>query len=170
MHSKMLRPAVSIRKQAALWSSVFTLAAMMTTTPAFAADALNVSGTYTQVSADNYDEYLKAIGAGLQQRQAEKIAIPTVKIEVSDDKWTITTTTSFKTTKVSFRIGEAFESTAPNGESVKSIATIDGNNLVEQQTSPNFTATITRIFSDPQKMEETLQTKAVVATRAYEKK
>nr|ALS04897.1 cellular retinoic acid-binding protein 2 [Pseudodiaptomus poplesia] len=90
-------------------------------------------GKYERVSADNYEEFLKALGVGLLLRKAATVSTPVMEVSEESGTWTIKTSTSLKTMELKFKIGEEFEETTQDGREVTALVTLDGNKLVTVQ-------------------------------------
>merc|ERR1712043_1529 len=65
-------------------------------------------GKYERVSAENYEEFLKALGVNFLLRKAATVSTP---------------------------IMEAFEETTPDGRQVSALVTVDGNKFISEQTA-----------------------------------
>ena len=57
------------------------------------------------------------------------------KVTEADGQWTIKTSTIMKSMELSFKVGEQFSETTPDGREVDSIVTVDGNKFVCVQTA-----------------------------------
>nr|ALS04896.1 cellular retinoic acid-binding protein 2 [Pseudodiaptomus poplesia] len=90
-------------------------------------------GKYERVSADNYEEFLKALGVGLLLRKAATVSTPVMEVSEENGTWTIKTSTTLKTMELKFKIGEEFDGTTPDGRDVTALVTLDGNKLVTVQ-------------------------------------
>jgi fatty acid-binding protein 3 len=104
-------------------------------------------GKYERVSAENYDEFLKALNVGFLLRKAATVSTPVMtvskriapdkrlKVQIfinvhawfqvseADGKWTIQTATTLKTMELTFELGKEFEETTPDGRQVKALVT-----------------------------------------------
>nr|UEK51492.1 FABP-like protein [Parasacculina yatsui] len=90
-------------------------------------------GKFKMETSENFDEYMKALGVGMVMRKLGNAATPTMEITVSGDEYELKTITTFKTTSIKFKLGEAFEENTADGRTVKSTITVDGNTLVHEQ-------------------------------------
>ena len=52
-------------------------------------------------------------------RKMANAATPTQEIKIDGDKWSIKTSTTFKTTDISFKIDEEFDETTGDGRKIK---------------------------------------------------
>lgn len=82
-------------------------------------------------------------------RKVANTLSPIVELTKSGDGYSLSSTTSFKTTVFSFKDGVEFEQDTPDGRKVKSVVKIDGTTLHEVQKDANDKeSTIERIFSE----------------------
>ncbi|KAI8046519.1 fatty acid-binding protein, muscle [Drosophila gunungcola] len=97
--------------------------------------------------SENFDEYMKELGVGLVTRKMGNSLSPTVEVTLDGDTYTLTTTSTFKTSAISFKLGQEFDEETLDGRNVKSIITLDGNKLTQEQKGDKPT-TIVREFND----------------------
>jgi len=110
---------------------------------------------------------MKAVGVGLVMRKMANAATPTQEIKVEDGTWSIKTSTTFKTTDISFKIGEEFDETTGDGRKVKTTCKMEGDALVQDQKgSPD--SILSREIKDG-KMHMILKVNDIVCTRIYKK-
>ncbi|ESO91578.1 hypothetical protein LOTGIDRAFT_163303, partial [Lottia gigantea] len=137
-----------------------------------AAAIKNFEGKWNMVDSTNFDEYMKAVGVGMVMRKLAGTAKPQQDIKVEgDDKISITTSTTFKSTVIDFSLGKEFEETTGDGRKVKSVCTVDGNTLKHEskaQTEDEPDTTITREFNGND-MIMILKAKDVTCTRKYQR-
>ncbi|XP_014681790.1 PREDICTED: uncharacterized protein LOC106821479 [Priapulus caudatus] len=76
---------------------------------------------------------LRALGYGYLARKMASVANPVVEITVCGGTCTITTTTSLRSSVVSFRLNEEFDEETTDGRKCKTIVTQDGPRLVQRQ-------------------------------------
>ncbi|CAG0884384.1 unnamed protein product [Darwinula stevensoni] len=76
-------------------------------------------------------------GVGMVMRKLGSTAKPVQDIKVENGKWTIITTTTFKTTNIEFRLGEEFEETTADGRKVMTKMTLEKNKLTQDQKGVN---------------------------------
>jgi hypothetical protein len=92
-------------------------------------------GKFERTNAENYDEFLKALDVNFLLRKAATASTPTMEVTEADGQWTIKTSTIMKSMELSFKVGEQFSETTPDGREVDSIVTVDGNKFVCVQTA-----------------------------------
>lgn len=86
-------------------------------------------------------------GVGMVLRKMGNTVTPTVELKKDGDLYTFTTTSTFKTSSISFKLGEEFDEETLDGRKVKSVCTMDGNTLTQEQKGDK-PSTIVREFSD----------------------
>jgi len=92
-------------------------------------------------------------------------AKPTLIISVDGDNWTMKSETTFKSTKVEFKLGVEFDETTADDRKMKTTITLDGNKLVQDQKGSVPSSIIREV--DGNKLLVTCKAKDVVATRHY---
>lgn len=88
-------------------------------------------------------------GVGMMVRKLGNAVSPVVELTKSDDKYVLSSNSTFKNTSVSFKLNEEFDEETPDGRKVKSIFTQEGNKLLQTQKSDKVT-TIVREFEPEQ--------------------
>ncbi|XP_023703140.1 fatty acid-binding protein, muscle isoform X1 [Cryptotermes secundus] len=116
-------------------------------------------------SSVKFDEYMKALGVGLVVRKMGNAVSPVIELTQNGDEYTLTSQSTFKNTTITFKLGEEFQEETPDGRSVKTTITQDGNKLVQVQKGEKET-TIIREFSDDE-VKMTLTVDDIVCTRIY---
>merc|ERR1712038_1610603 len=94
-----------------------------------------IEGTYERVSADNYDEFLKALDVNFLLRKAATASSPVMTVTQEDGVWTFKTSTVLKSMELKFKLDEEFEETTPDGREVKAIVKRDGDKFISEQTA-----------------------------------
>ncbi|XP_071448232.1 fatty acid-binding protein, muscle isoform X1 [Hetaerina americana] len=120
---------------------------------------------YKMISSENFDDYMKALGVGLVTRKMGNAVTPTVEVSEKDGTYTLKTSSTFKNSEISFKLGEEFEEETVDGRKVKSVVTKDGNKLIHVQKGEKET-TIIREFNGDE-MKAILKVDDVVCTRVY---
>ncbi|XP_010796148.1 fatty acid-binding protein, adipocyte-like [Notothenia coriiceps] len=126
-------------------------------------------GTWTLLSSENFDEYMKAIGVGFATRQMGNMAKPNLVISVDDAGMvSMKSETTFKTTEIKFKLNEEFDETTADGRKTKTLITCENGKLVQQQTWEDKKTTLEREIQDG-KLTAKCVMDDVVAVRIYEK-
>lgn len=125
------------------------------------------NGEFKLANSDNYGEFLKEIGTSLTTRKLAESNRPTVRIAHSDGgEWTIKTI-AFKNSEIRFKLGEEFEEQRLDGATVKAVANLDGDRLVQKQFGEQE-VTITYTI-DGDSLTITYASGSVVATRHFQR-
>ncbi|XP_061399577.1 probable fatty acid-binding protein [Musca vetustissima] len=120
---------------------------------------------YKLDKSENFDEYMKELGVGMVLRKMGNTVTPTVELKKEGDMYTFTTTSTFKTSSISFKLGEEFDEETLDGRKVKSVCTMEGNTLTQEQKGDK-PSTIVREFSDSE-LITTLTIGDVKSVRVY---
>ena len=120
---------------------------------------------YKLEKSENFDEYMKELGVGLVLRKMGNSVSPTVELTKDGDNYTFTTTSTFKTSTINFKLGEEFDEETLDGRKVKSVLKFDGNKLVQEQKGDK-PSTIIREFNDSE-LVTTLTIGDVKSVRVY---
>merc|ERR1712105_109573 len=112
---------------------------------------VQITGNYTQVSKDGYEEFLKALGCGFILRKAAMASTPVMSITEDGGNLTIITKTSVKSIELRFKLAEEFEEDTTDGRHCKTTVTLSGNTMTTVQKatkSGEKDVTAVREFSD----------------------
>ena len=120
---------------------------------------------YTLDKSEGFDDYMKALGVGMFTRMIGNSVSPTVELVKKGDEFSLITTSTFKNTTIKFKLGEEFEEETIDGRIVKTVVTMDGNKLIQEQKGDK-PSTIIRDFNDSQ-MIATMTVGDVKCTRWY---
>jgi len=90
-------------------------------------------GKFTRSSADQYEEFLKALDVGMLLRKAATFSTPVMEITEADGTWSIKTSTTMKTMELKFKLDEEFEETTPDGRDVTAKVTFEDGKIVTVQ-------------------------------------
>ncbi|XP_067633562.1 probable fatty acid-binding protein [Eurosta solidaginis] len=120
---------------------------------------------YKLDKSENFDEYMKELGVGMVLRKMGNSISPTVELKKDGDTYTFITSSTFKTSTITFKLGEEFEEETLDGRKVKSVITLDGNKLVQEQKGDK-PSTIIREFSDNE-LVTTLTLNNIKCVRVY---
>lgn len=124
-------------------------------------------GKWNMESSENFDAYMKAVGVGTIMAKVGSTAKPTLHISIDGDTWTLKSETTFKTSKVEFKLGEEFDETTVDDRQMKTTFTLDGNKLIQDQKGAIPSTIIREVNGN--KMVVTCKAGDVVATRHYVK-
>lgn len=127
-------------------------------------------GKWNMESSENFDEYMQTVGVNVVMAKLGSTAKPTVTIGIEGDTWTLKTETTFKKSKVQFKLGEEFDEETADGRKMKTTCTLEGNKLIQDQKiePPGVPSVITREVNG-NKMTVVCKAKTVVSTRIYTK-
>jgi len=120
---------------------------------------------YKNTESTNFDDYMKALGVGFVLRKIGNSVSPTVELKKDGDKYTLITSSTFKTSEISFELGKEFDEETLDGRNVKSIITLEGNKLIQKQGGEP-PSTIIREFTETD-MVATMTVGDVTCTRKY---
>merc|ERR1712080_813481 len=100
---------------------------------------------------EKYNEFLAKMGLGMLMRKAATSSTPTMIVTESGGKWKIVTSTTLKSTEISFEIGVPFDETTPDGRKCKTTLTQELNALITNQVATEAgkkSVQVIREFSD----------------------
>lgn len=121
---------------------------------------------YKLSTSENFDEFMKALGVGLVTRKMGAKVSPVVELTENDGVYTLKTSSTFKNSEIKFKLGEEFDEETPDGRTVKSVCTLEGNKLTQIQKGEKET-TIIREFT-PTNMNAIMKVDDIVCTRVYD--
>ncbi|XP_047097604.1 fatty acid-binding protein, muscle-like isoform X2 [Schistocerca piceifrons] len=124
-----------------------------------------VGRKYKLDKSENFDEVMKALGVGMVTRKMGNAVSPVIELTKDGDTYTLKSSSTFKNTVITFKLGEEFEEETPDGRKVKSTITQDGNKLHHIQKGEK-TTTIVREFS-AEEVKMTITVDDLVCTRIY---
>ncbi|XP_061574338.1 fatty acid binding protein 4b [Cololabis saira] len=126
-------------------------------------------GTWTLVSSDNFDEYMKAVGMSFATRQMGNLVKPNLMVSVgADGLISIKAESTFKTTTISFKLNEEFDEETTDGRKAKSLFTLEDGKLVQKQMWDGKSTTLEREIQDGKLITKCVMDD-VAAVRTYEK-
>ncbi|CAM4517851.1 unnamed protein product [Caretta caretta] len=105
-------------------------------------------GAWKLFSSENFDSYMKELGVGFTSRKLGSLDKPSVIISINGDIITIKTESTFKNTKISFKLGEEFEETTVDDRKTMSTVTVDSGSLTQVQKWDGKQTTIKRALVD----------------------
>jgi hypothetical protein len=96
-------------------------------------------------------------GVGLVVRKVGNSVSPVIELKQNDDEYTLTSQSTFKNTTITFKLGQEFDEETPDGRTVKSVITQDGNKLVQVQKGEKETTIIREFSADEVKMVSSVE-------------
>ncbi|XP_068995586.1 fatty acid binding protein 4b [Embiotoca jacksoni] len=125
--------------------------------------------TWTLISSENFDEYMKAIGVNFATRQMGNMVKPNVVFSVGDGGLILMKTEStFKSTEIKFKLNEEFDETTADGRMAKTTMTFENGKLVQKQTWDGKTTTLEREIQDGKLIAKCFMDD-IIAVRTYDK-
>ncbi|XP_054855290.1 cellular retinoic acid-binding protein 2 isoform X1 [Eublepharis macularius] len=90
----------------------------------------NFAGNWRMKSSENFEELLKALGVNVMLRKIAVAAAskPSVEIKQDGERFYIKTSTTVRTTEITFKVGEEFEEQTVDGRPCKSLAKWESDN------------------------------------------
>ncbi|XP_078396774.1 fatty acid-binding protein, liver-like [Cetorhinus maximus] len=125
-------------------------------------------GVWGLQATENFDEYMKHLEVGLVQRNMAKTIKPNTIISMDGDTIILETKSSFKSTKIQFKLGEEFDETTADDRKTKTTVTLDNGKLVQIQRWDGKETTLIRELKDGD-LILTCSMGDVVCTRTYRK-
>merc|ERR1712025_1394747 len=93
-----------------------------------------ITGTYTQVSSEKYEEFLKALGVGFILRKAALASTPVMTISEDGGNWTMVTKTTVKSIELNSDLAKSLRRTT-DGRHCKTVVTLEGNKMTTTQNA-----------------------------------
>merc|ERR1712083_1001709 len=91
-------------------------------------------GDFQMETSEGFDEFMYELGVNIFTRKIGNSLYPLQQIRQKDGEITVETLTSFKNTKIVFKLGEAFEEYTADGRYTQTVATVEDNKLIKVQT------------------------------------
>ncbi|RUS82131.1 hypothetical protein EGW08_010105, partial [Elysia chlorotica] len=82
---------------------------------------------------ENFDEFMKTMKVNIVLRKVGNSITSYEEITRHEDTWTINITSTFKSSKLVFNLGEPFTENTMDGRTVKTTFTVEGDKLVAMQ-------------------------------------
>ncbi|XP_005091720.1 fatty acid-binding protein, liver [Aplysia californica] len=79
---------------------------------------------------ENFDEYMQANKVNIALRKVGNTITNHEEISRDGDEWTLNITSTFKNSKLVFKLGEPFEMQTLDGRTMKTTFTVEGNKLI----------------------------------------
>ncbi|KAM7175251.1 fatty acid-binding protein 5-like [Macrochelys suwanniensis] len=105
-------------------------------------------GKWSLVSSDGFEEYMKKLDVSMAMRKIGSMAKPDVYISKDGDTITIKTESTFKSSQLSFKLGEKCEEDTLDSRKVQTLFTLNGDTLTQLQQWDGKESTITRKIED----------------------
>ncbi len=102
-------------------------------------------GDWKLDSQTGFDEIMARLGVGFIARKAGNTLKPVFTISRSGDKFTMKTTSTFKTTEATFSLGETFNEVSLDGRKIHSTVVMNGSTMEQIQADTKGGKT-TRIY------------------------
>nr|CDS27711.1 fatty acid binding protein FABP2 [Hymenolepis microstoma] len=126
-------------------------------------------GTWKIEKSEGFDEIMERLGVNLIKRKAGNKMKPNwIVNDLGDGRYQMKSESIIKTTEFTFRIGEEFQETTPDGREVKSLITFDGPVMKQVQVGNGKTTHIERSISGD-KLITTVKVDELVCKREYSK-
>ncbi|CAI5452831.1 unnamed protein product [Caenorhabditis angaria] len=132
--------------------------------------ANDIVGKWNFVSSENFDEYLKAVGVGWAVRTIATKTKPTLDFVIEGDEWRMTSTSTFKTFTLKFKLGVPFDDKTADGRDTGNVVTVENDRLIHVETGKNGGAD-SRIerYIENGKLIIVCSSGSAKSTRVYEK-
>ena len=91
-------------------------------------------GDFQMETSEGFDDYMYELGVNIFTRKIGNSLYPLQQIRQKDGEVTLETLTSFKNTKITFKLGEAFEEYTADGRYAQTVTTVEGDKLIKVQT------------------------------------
>ena len=133
-------------------------------------------GKYERTSAENYEEFLKALDVSYLLRKAATVSTPVVEVTENSGVWSIKSSTTLKSMELKFKviwkvlnwywllytqIGVEFEESTPDGRDVKAIVNFEGGKIVTVQKAKKAGQKSTRSVREMNGPDELIYTMTV---------
>merc|ERR1712066_465722 len=118
-------------------------------------------GKYERTSAENYEEFLKALDVSYLLRKAATVSTPVLEITENSGVWSIKSSTTLKSIELKFKVGVEFEETTPDGRDVTAIVKYEGGKIVTVQTAKKTGQKSTRSVREMNGPDELIYTMTI---------
>ncbi len=127
--------------------------------------SVQIAGKYTFLSQENFGEYLLAAGIGRIKQKLIADERPDMIVEVDGDRYTVTATSSLKTIKISFTLGQVYEADVGFDRMTKYITVKADDALVTREVDNPDSVTIMKFDNDG--FVSTMTMNGVTAIRVF---
>ena len=93
-------------------------------------------GKYKRISTENYKEMLQEFDINflfIKAATSSSAPVPVIEISEENGQWTIKTSSALKSFSRTFKLGEPFNETTPDGREVTSVILLEEGKLVSVQ-------------------------------------
>merc|ERR1712168_374488 len=111
---------------------------------------VQMTGSFTRVSEDGYENFLKELNVGFMLRKAAMASTPVMTITEDGGNWTMVTKTTMKSIELKFKLGEPFDESTTDSRNVTTTVTKDGDKLITKQAGKDGSKDVTAVreFTD----------------------
>ncbi|XP_078072186.1 fatty acid-binding protein, liver-like [Mustelus asterias] len=125
-------------------------------------------GVWSLHASEHFDEYMKHLEVTMLQRNVAKGLKPNTIISKEGDTIILETSSTFKNTKIQFKLGEEFDETTADNRKTKTTVILENGKLVQTQRWDGKETTLVRELKDGD-LILTCTMGDVVCTRTYRK-
>ncbi|KAG7316393.1 hypothetical protein KOW79_019934 [Hemibagrus wyckioides] len=125
-------------------------------------------GVWKLVNAENFDEYMKAFGISDEWRNIGHVLKPKMIISQDDDTVVFDVESLVANQKISFKLGEEFQSKTMDGKDCKVTVSLDGDSLIEVSKWDDSESCNVYMIKDGQ-LIKSMSYEDIVAVRTFEK-
>nr|CDS27708.1 fatty acid binding protein FABP2 [Hymenolepis microstoma] len=126
-------------------------------------------GKWKMEKSEGFEEVMKCLGVGYLTRKLGNTVKPNLIVEdLGDGRYRMKSESTVKTTEATFRLGEEFTETTPDGREVKSTVTIEDGVMKHVQRGDGKVTYIERVV-EGNTMKTTVKVDDVVCVRNYSK-
>merc|ERR1712130_349000 len=118
-------------------------------------------GKFTRTSAENFEQFLKALDVNMILRKAATVSTPVMEITEAGGVWSIKTSTTLKSMDLKFKLGEEFDETTPDGRQTRALINLEGGKIVCTQTAKKSTEKSTRSVRELNGPDELIYTMTI---------
>ena len=110
--------------------------------------SLIAKGKYNRIEVENIEEMLTALDVNYFFQMVATTCDPQMTVTEEEGIWTFKTSTIYSEFEMSFKAGEPFDITTPDGREVTCITTIEDNKFTFDQTAKNEQEKSTRVIKE----------------------
>ncbi|XP_060703132.1 fatty acid-binding protein, brain-like [Hemiscyllium ocellatum] len=125
-------------------------------------------GTWRLVDTQNFDNYMRELGADFATRQVGNVLKPTTIIKVDGDNIILQTKSTYRNTEIIFQLDKPFNEHTSDNRDCKTVISLEGDKLVQVQKWDGKQTTLIREIKN-EHLILTLTLNEVVSVRTYER-